>query len=211
MLKRLFKKTPKASNNLNNITTDQLQRERVRLDHFLNQAQNELNDIEQNKADLFEKGRTSASQRHRESIARQIQRLDISARHRTQRVKVLSAQLQALEGLVSVKENQNLIQQMEVGSAISKLPIDQIQRLVEDATVAGRFQMEKFARVSQTLESAMDQMPDDHNEDLHSILEAMEDASMPLPAMPDVTANAESSRPAEPHIPAGHSYERPTL
>jgi hypothetical protein len=184
----------RGARKLKRLTTEQLQHERLRLDQFLHKSQRDLGGVECAKAELFERGRRAVGPRERENLARQIQRLDTTARHHSRHGQLLNQYLRVVEGLLGVRQNQQLLEEMRVGSAIADVPMTEITRLVEDAVVAGRFESEKFVQVAEALEGALEGADGAADADLKRIVEAMEAA--PLPVLGDPAHDAVAMSPA---------------
>ena len=137
---------------LESVSTDELRRERIRIEQEEARQIKKLQELEQNKQKLFEKGTDEPSQRQQVVVARKIKELDQQGRNYDQTLKLLSRQLRIISGFLHVKENKQLLEKTAVSSLLAKMDLADLQRFVEAATVEGQFQMDKFEHILGTLE-----------------------------------------------------------
>jgi hypothetical protein len=162
---------------LQKITIDELRKERLRLEQVEQRVGREVDDLEKRKQQLFVKGKDETSQRQQIAIARKIKELDAGGKGKDRQLAMISRQVRILSGLSAIKENESLVKELGVSSVVSRMDLDELQKYVEQATVEGQFQMERFAQILKTMES-----PDGvdlagvEDEDTMAIVAAMQEA-----------------------------------
>lgn len=192
-----FKKAPSQP------SVDQLKRERIRLDRLLNKSQDEISTVEVQKGELFKRGQAVTSRRERESLARQIKRLDSNSKHQHRCVHVLSKQLSVLDGLICVRENAAMVKQMASGSVLNGMPTGDLARLIEESNVEGAFELEKVEEMAQLFEDGSTHGEYELEGDIKSIVDAMEDAS----PLAEALGNACSEYPVPSHAAEAQHME----
>jgi hypothetical protein len=171
LLKNLFGGKAKT---LESVSTDELRRERIRIEQEEARQIKKLDELERDKQGLFEKGTDEPSQRQQIIVARKIKELDQQARNYDQTLKLLSRQLRIISGFLHVKENKALLEKTAVSSLLAKMDLADLQRFVEAATVEGQFQMDKFEHILTTLEDYdLDTTATSEDADTIAIVEAM--------------------------------------
>ena len=162
---------------LGQVSYDDLRKERLRLEQIEHRIGSEMEEIETRKKQLFEEGRDTGNQRQQLLLARRIKDLDTQARAKEDQLKRVAQQARVVGGLMVIKENEKLTAELGVSGIVSRLDMDTLEKYVDRATVDGQFQMERFAQMVQTLESAgslTGEVEDD--EDTLKIMQAMQDA-----------------------------------
>lgn len=142
-----------GSTKFDRLSVEELRKERVRLEQIDRKLHDELSETESRKRELFERGRQSKNQREQVALARKIRELDAFAEGRNQQLAIVSKQARVLAGLVTVKENQSLIEELGMGSVLKKLDLTELQAAVEKASTKGAFEMEKFTQLLGAMES----------------------------------------------------------
>ncbi|KPK61771.1 MAG: hypothetical protein AMK73_07795 [Planctomycetes bacterium SM23_32] len=163
-------------NRIENITVDELKREQIRIEQMERRLGREVDDLDTQKQKLFAEGTNEASQRRRVMVARKIKQLDSRARAKAQQLALFNKHLRIVDGLLQIKENMALLDELKVGSVVSKMPLSELSEYVERATVEGQFEMEKFTTLLGALEGAMDTAEVEEDADVLGIVEAMEQA-----------------------------------
>lgn len=163
-------------NRIQNLSIEELKREQIRLEQMEKRTSREVDDLEQQKQKLFAQGKSESGQRQRVALARKIKQLDARARAKTQQMALFSKHLRIVDGLLQIKENMALLEELKVGSVVSKMPLEELTEYVETATVEGQFEMEKFTALLGALEGAMDVGEVEEDADVLGIVEAMEQA-----------------------------------
>jgi len=159
------------------IRIDELKHEKIRLEQLERRVSNEVDQIEAHKHELFLKGKDETSSRQRLALARKIKELDSRAHAKSQQLTFFHKHLRIVDGLMQIKENIELLRELKVGSVITSMSVEELTAYVEQATVQGQFEMEKFTGLLESLEGAMAAAEDATvDKDLSAIVAAMEQA-----------------------------------
>jgi hypothetical protein len=169
----LFKK----KKTLDQIDPVELRRERIKLEQIETRITREIEQIEKQKEELFRRGVEGGSQRQRVQMARKIQELDAQVKAKDKQLALISKNLRVLSGVAQLRENQQMLQQMGLGSIVSKMDMDELQAYVERATIEGQFQMEKFTELLSVMEAGDTLDVGSEDAETRAILEAMEAAA----------------------------------
>jgi len=137
---------------IDQVTGEQLRREKIRIEQVEARAIREVEAFEERKESLFLKGKDEPSQRQQIIIARKIKELDAQAKAKDKQLALVSRHLRAINGFVQLKENKKLVEEMGVGSVLSNMDLDELQVYVENATVEGELQLDRFGQLVQALE-----------------------------------------------------------
>jgi hypothetical protein len=158
------------------ITMDELQREKIRLEHEEARRAKRVEELERQKRELFLRGKDEPSERQRRILATKIKELDVQAKNMDKQLRFISKQLRIVNGFIQIKENQRLLDQLGVSGIISRLDIQTLQKYVEDASIEGRFQWEKFEGILRTLEETEKVIGElEEDRDILEIMRAMEE------------------------------------
>lgn len=159
------------------VSVDELKHEKIRLEQMERRVTGEVDGLESQKHQLFLKGKDESSSRQRLTLARKIKELDCRSRVKTRQLVFFHKHLRIVDGLLQIKENIEMLKDLRVGSAITSMSVEELTAYVEKATVEGQFEMDKFTRLLESLEGAMDSAGEPENEaDLSAIVAAMESA-----------------------------------
>lgn len=162
---------------IDRISAEELKREKIRLEQVDRRVSHEMDQAEALKHELFLKGKDETSSRQRLALARKIKELDARAQGKQQQLAFFHKHLRIVDGLLQIKENIDLLKELKVGSVISSMSVPELTAYVEQATVEGQFEMEKFTALLDSLEGAMDiRAVADVDKDLTAIVAAMEQA-----------------------------------
>lgn len=162
---------------IDRVSVDELKHEKIRLEQLERRIGNEVDQIEAHKNELFMKGKDETSSRQRLALARKIKELDARAHAKSQQLAFFHKHLRIVDGLLQIKENMELLRELKVGSVITNMSVDELTAYVEQATVQGQFEMEKFTSLLESLEGAMEAGQDaEVDKDLTAIVAAMEQA-----------------------------------
>jgi len=174
---------------IDQVTPDELRREKIRMEQNETRVIREVDELEKQKEALFLKGRDEPSQRQQLILARKIKELDSQAKAKDKQLALISRHLRAINGFVQLKENKKVIEQMGMGSVLSDMDLDELQVYVENATVDGEFQMDRFGQLVKSLEGG-DGLNDMVSEDADTlaIVEAMRDAKSAEAGEPEESA-----------------------
>lgn len=139
---------------LEDISMDDLQREKVRLDQEQRKMLAQLRDLEGEKKKLFAEGVRNASEREQRMIARRIKEVEQSIEGKDRMMQSLSKQLRTTNGLLMIKERVRMQSESGIASLISQIDLGDLVTYVDKASVDGEFQMNKFDQVLNAMEEA---------------------------------------------------------
>ena len=139
---RFFRSGERRS--LQNVGTDELRRERIKIEQLESKLTAEIEALELQKEACFQKGVQCASERQKMQHARKVNELDRQVRSCGSQLTLVGRNRQVLTGLIQVKENDALLHHLGVDGLLARMNLTEIQTFVEQATVEGQFQMERF-------------------------------------------------------------------
>lgn len=150
-----WRKTPQTpQQTLESVSSEDLRRERIRIEQNETLIGRAIEELEQKKAEFFRKGVESVSDRQKVQIARKVQELDSEVQARDKQLALISKNLRVINGLAQLKENRRILQDLGMDGLISKMDLEELQSYVEDATIEGQFQMERFTGLLNSLDDA---------------------------------------------------------
>jgi hypothetical protein len=185
-LKSMFSTKKKLSK----VTTEELRKERIRLEQIESRVNKELSALEQQKQELFVKGKDETSERQQVALARKIKEVDVRVKGKHRQLAMISRQLRILGGISQIKENEKLVQDLGVSSLVSQMDLGELEKYVEGAIVEGQFHMDRFAQILKTME-----MPGgldvelEEDDDTLEIVAAMQEAKQAESADPEAALN----------------------
>lgn len=162
---------------LEDLTLDDLRREKVRLDQEERKLLARLRDIEKRKKALFAEGTRNSSEREQRAIARRIKDLDVEARNLDRLLQVISKQQRILNGLVQVKESARVMSQTGISRILQEIDLQDLIIYIDQASVDGEFHLDKFDELIRALEeadAASTEITED--QDVLDIVRAMQEA-----------------------------------
>ena len=166
-----------APRTLEDLSLDDLRREKVRLEVEERKCVARLRDLEGDKHKLFEEGVRNVSEREQRLLARRIKALDLEAKNLDRNLEFMSRQMRIIGGFVQLKENQRLLAEAGVTSLIQGIDLQTLQVYVDRASVDGEFHMDKFSEILAALESAAGSVAPAHEDaDVLEIVRAMQQA-----------------------------------
>ncbi len=175
---RSWFRTANFTPRLQDLDPDAIRRERIRIEQTELKITREIDELEQQKAALFTKGTNCDSDRQRVQIARKINEVDGVIRAKDQQLAMISKNQRVLQGVAQLKENERLLRDLGMEGLVGKMDLVELQSYIEQATVEGQFQMERFTRLLESLDGA-EAVFHTTNEDAETlaILDAMHEAS----------------------------------
>lgn len=179
-LASLFKISPSnAKNTLKRLDPERLRRERIKAEQAENQVNNSIEQQEQLKAELFAKGVDCASDRQKTQYARKIKQVDGQIRAHERHLSLVNRNIRVISGLVQIKENEQLLRKLGMDNLINDMDLSELHQWVEEATIEGRFQMEKFEEVLGAIAGAEEvyEFEDPTDEETQSVVAAMGEAA----------------------------------
>jgi len=174
-----IKKWVRHKRSIEDISVDELRREKIRLEQEEAKMARQVEDLETQKQQLFLKGKDEASARQQRILATKIKELDVQARNLDKNLRFVSKQLRIINGFLQIKENQRLFQEAGVSGLISKIDLQTLQRYVEEASIEGVFQLDKFQDILSTLEETEKIVGVvEEDKDILEIMRAMQEAKL---------------------------------
>ena len=144
-------KTPSIPK-LDDLSSDDLARERIRLEQEEKKLLQGVGQIEAEKRAVFEQATKESSVRKQRIMARKIKELDTKAKNVDRNLRVVSQQLRIINGFIQVKENKRIWEQSGLWSKISQMDLSALEAYVTVAMIEGSFNTDKFGNIIQTLE-----------------------------------------------------------
>ena len=139
---------------IDDVTLDELRREKIRLDQEERKMLGRIREVETDKKKLFEDGVKNPSEREQKIVARKIKELDVEAKNMDRNLQFFSRQLRIINGFIQLKENQRILAESGISSIIGDIDLQTLQIYVDKATVDGEFHMDKFSEILHTLEES---------------------------------------------------------
>jgi hypothetical protein len=173
-LKNLFRRGRLQKKTLASVNPEEIRRERIKVEQTEIRVTREIEELEQQKEVLFRKGVECASDRQKVQVARKIKELDTQVRARDQQLTLVSKNLRILNGVAQLKENERLLQDLGMEGLVSQMDLQELQTYVEQATIEGQFQMERFTGLLDSIDDAEGVFAmADEDEDTMAIVKAM--------------------------------------
>lgn len=162
---------------LDDLPLDDLRREKIRLDQEEAKLIRDVEKVEAQKKDLFQKGVNESSQRQQMIVARKIKELDAQAKNMDRQLEFLSRQLRIVNGFMQLKENQRYLKESGLIGVLGKIDLEELQEYVDKASIDGGFQMDKFAAILGTMEEGQQVLGQPQaDEDVMEIVRLMQQA-----------------------------------
>jgi hypothetical protein len=149
-------KTPEkgAKASLDDLSLDDLRREKVRLDQEERRYLGRVRELEKQKRIFFEEGVRSASEREQKVAARKIKELDVEATSMDRTLDAISKQTRIINGLLQVKERYRFTNESGVSSLLKDIDLQDLIVYIDKSSVDGEFQSDKFEELIQALEES---------------------------------------------------------
>jgi hypothetical protein len=174
-----FKGFFQRKRSLKDITVDELRREKIRLEHEESRLAGQVEELERSKQQVFLRGKDESSERQQRILATKIKELDVQAGSMDRNLRFISKQLRIVNGFIQIKENQRLIQEAGLASIISSIDMEKLQQYVEQASVEGSFQWDKFESILGNLEDTEKITGvGEEDKDIQEIMKAMQEAKV---------------------------------
>lgn len=154
-IKSLFSASTQISRQtLQNLAPEEIRRERIKVEQMETRVTREIEELESQKDQLFAKGVAASSDRQKLQYARKIKELDAQVQARDQQLRLVSKNLRVLNGVSQLKENERVLRDLGMEGLVNKMDLTELQQYVEQATVEGQFQMDKFNEILNALDTA---------------------------------------------------------
>ena len=166
-----------AKAGLQDVSLDELRREKIRFDQEERKMLARLREVEEQKRKLFEEGVRNASEREQRVLARRIKEVDVEAGNMDRMLQAISKQMRIINGLIQVKERYRVLAESGISGILKDIDLQDLIIYIDKASVDGEFHMDKFDEVIRALEEA-DASRTEYNEesDVLDIMRAMQQA-----------------------------------
>jgi len=143
-----------AKTSLDDLSLDDMRREKIRLDQEERKMLSRLREVEGQKRNLFEEGVRNASEREQRVIARRIKELDVEAASMDRTLQAISKQTRIINGLLQVKERYRFMAESGVSGLLKDIDLQDLIIYIDKASVDGEFHLDKFDELIRALEEA---------------------------------------------------------
>jgi hypothetical protein len=135
------------------LSLDELQTEKVRLEEQERRTNKKIEKLEADKAALFKEGASEASQRQQIILARKIKELDEQVKGEDHASATLSQQIRVVNKLVSMKRKENQIKAAGLWEFVSKMDIGEMDAMLTDGKVKDEVERSKLKEILGILET----------------------------------------------------------
>lgn len=164
---------------IEDLSFDELRKEKIRLEQEEGKLVRRVEDLEEQKQQLFLKGKDESSHRQKRIMATKIKELDVQGKNLDKSLRLISRQLRIINGFIQIKENEQLLEKAGVFDFISDIDLSTLQRYVEEASIEGAFQLDKFQEILDAIEETEKVVGEfEEDRDILEIMEAMEEAQV---------------------------------
>ena len=143
-----------AKTSLDDLSLDDMRREKIRLDQEERKMLARLREVEGQKRNLFEEGVRNASEREQRVVARRIKELDVEAASMDRTLQAISKQTRIINGLLQVKERYRFMAESGVSGLLKDIDLQDLIIYIDKASVDGEFHLDKFDELIRALEEA---------------------------------------------------------
>jgi len=166
-----------AKASLNDVTLDDLRREKIRFDQEERKMLARLREVEDQKRKLFEEGVKNASEREQRVIARRIKEMDVEAGNMDRMLESISKQTRIINGLIQVKERYRVLAESGISTLLKDIDLQDLIIYIDKASVDGEFHLDKFDELLNALEENDNISPAfKEDKDISEIMKAMQQA-----------------------------------
>ena len=164
---------------IEDLTMDELRREKIRLEQEEGKLAHRVEDLEKQKQQLFMKGKDEPSELQQRILASKIKEVDVQAKNLAKNLRFISRQLRIINGFLQIKENERLLKESGISSLISTIDLATLRTYVEQASIEGVFQLDKFQDILTTLEETDRVVGDvEEDKDVLDIMKAFQEAKL---------------------------------
>lgn len=169
--------TTPAKVGIENLSLDDLRKEKIRLDQEERKLLARLRDVEAEKKKLFEDGVRNASEREQRVLARRIKEKDVEAENMDRMLQGISKQMRILNGLLQVKERSRVMAESGIADMLKGVDLQDLISYIDKSSVDGEFHVDKFDELIHALEEADSLSPQfKEDRDVMDIMKAMQQA-----------------------------------
>lgn len=165
-----FKKNPRT---LDEVSEEELRRERVRLEQQEKKFVKEIDELEAQKKSLFAEGQAAAGSVHRQrSIAQRIVGLDGQVKLTDRKLRTITKQLQAINNFLHLKQSKRELEGSGLFSIINSMDLEELDTWIESASIDGELNMDKLEDMLRRVSTSMDLAgPIEDDPDVSAIME----------------------------------------
>ena len=162
---------------IDDLSLDDLRKEKIRQDQEQRKLLARLREVEAEKKKLFEEGVRNSSEREMRVIARRIKEIDVEASNMDHMLQMISKQMRIINGFLQVKERARVLEESGLSNIFKNMDLQDLIKHIENASVNGEFQEDKFNELLRTMEEA-DSISPGYKEDgdVMDIMKAMQQA-----------------------------------
>lgn len=172
-------KPEKAKSTLKKLDPERLRRERIKSEQAEAQINKEIEELEAQKDECFAQGVASSSDRQKSQYARKIKQLETQIKSHERHLSLINRNIRVISGVTQIKENEQLLTKLGMDNIVNQMDLAELHQWVEEATVEGRFQMEKFEEVLGALAGAeaVYEFEDPDDAETQALVDAMNEAA----------------------------------
>ena len=164
---------------IEDLTMDELRREKIRLEQEEGKLAHRVEQLEKQKQQLFTRGKDEPSALQQRILASKIKEVDVQAKNQGKNLRFISRQLRIINGFLQIKENERLLKESGISSLISTIDLATLRTYVEQASIEGVFQLDKFQDILTTLEETDRVVGDvEEDKDVLDIMKAFQEAKL---------------------------------
>lgn len=177
----------KPKNPLDQLSVDELRAARLKLEKNRERTLDQIRDLEERKAILFEEGVHSDS-RARLDRARRIKEAEEQIHHLDKQLVFFGKQIQIINRLAFLKQNRAQMIELGIDKVLGKMDTGELRSYVDEISLSGAVNGERLDELSQMLEDALGAGSNSSEDpEISRLLEEMERAAMPsMPEMPSL-------------------------
>ena len=166
-----------AKAGLQDVSLDELRREKIRFDQEERKMLARLREVEEQKRKLFEEGVRNASEREQRVLARRIKEVDVEAGNMDRMLQAISKQMRIINGLIQVKERYRVLAESGISGILKDIDLQDLIIYIDKASVDGEFHLDKFDELLNALEESDSVSPGfKEDQDVTEIMKAMQQA-----------------------------------
>ncbi|MFM9959718.1 MAG: hypothetical protein ACKV2Q_00635 [Planctomycetaceae bacterium] len=151
MLKVFGRQTKKTG--LESLSQEQLDRQRIRLEHEEQRKTKEIEQLEQQKETLFRDGTGAVSDRQRMALARKIKEVDGLIQARDKELCLLARNLHVIHSLSQLTENQRTVSTLGLEKVLKDVDLEAVKDYVDRLAAEQELTSNRFASLTQSLTS----------------------------------------------------------
>lgn len=161
---------------LQEISREELDRERVSLELEERNMIKRIEDLEAQKRQLFLKGKDEPSPRQQRILAEKIKEVDVQGRNLDKNLQLVARQRRIIHGLIQIKEQESLLRKLGLSDIIKKLDLETLQRYVEQAMVNEQLSLDRLGKIVGVFESSASMVEEGKpDEDVEQILKIFQE------------------------------------